>query len=188
ERQMTEHIYEMDDIETYMKIKCAPLSWTIGMGKAFKGVYILITDTIHVFTPGQGSVVPDDIQIQGLQSPEAAALLGAELVAELTDEIELVQGASHEFDLAEYRRGELTPVFFGTALANFGVREMLDYFVEWAAAPLPRETDACPVPPTEENFRGCLLNIQANMERKHRDRIALMRICSGDYTKGMKLQ
>ena len=99
-----------------------------------KGLKALTDHRHHVFTPGQGSVVPDDIQIQGLQSPEAAALLGADLVAELTDEIELVQGASHEFDLDEYRRGELTPVFFGTALANFGVREMLNYFVEWAPA------------------------------------------------------
>ena len=188
DREVRDHIEVMDEIETILKIKCAPVTWPIGMGKAFKGVYNLITDTIHVFTPGQGSVVPDDIQIQGLQSPEAAALLGADLVAELSDEIELVQGASHEFNLDEYLRGELTPVFFGTALANFGVREMLNYFVEWAPAPLARETDVRPVPPTEEKFSGFIFKIQANMDPRHRDRIAFMRICSGTYTKGMKMQ
>lgn len=187
DREVRDHIEVLDEIETILRIKCSPVTWPIGMGKAFKGVYNLLTDTVHVFTPGQGSIVPDDIRIQGLHSDKAIALLGVDLVAELDDEIELVLGASHEFNLEEYLRGELTPVFFGTALANFGVRELLDYFVEWAPEPLARETDARSVAPTEEAFSGFVFKIQANMDPKHRDRIAFMRVCSGTYTKGMKM-
>ncbi len=188
DREVREHIEVLDEIETVLKIKCAPVTWPIGMGKAFKGIYDLMTDTIHVFKPGQASVVPDDVQIKGLTSPEAVSFLGQDLIDEVQEEIELVQAASHEFDLDEYLRGELTPVFFGTALANFGVREMLNYFVEWAPSPLPRETDKGPVAPEDDKFTGFVFKIQANMDPKHRDRIAFMRICSGTYTKGMKMK
>ena len=188
DREVREHIEVLDEIETVLKIKCAPVTWPIGMGKAFKGIYDLMTDTIHVFQPGQASVVPDDVQIKGLDSAEALALLGEELVEEVKEEIELVQAASHEFNLEEYLRGELTPVFFGTALANFGVREMLNYFVEWAPSPLPRETDKGEIAPEDAKFTGFVFKIQANMDPKHRDRIAFMRICSGTYTKGMKMK
>ncbi|MDF1764620.1 MAG: peptide chain release factor 3, partial [Oleibacter sp.] len=188
DREVRDHIEVMDEIETILKIKCSPVTWPIGMGKAFKGVYNLLTDTIHVFQPGKGSVVPDDIQVQGLTSPEAVKLLGQDLIDEIRDEIELVQGASHEFNLQEYLDGQLTPVFFGTALANFGVREMLNYFVEWAPAPLPRETDKGLIAPKDSTFSGFIFKIQANMDPKHRDRIAFMRICSGTYNKGMKMK
>ncbi|WP_028293776.1 peptide chain release factor 3 [Oceanobacter kriegii] len=188
DREVRDHIEVMDEIETVLKIKCAPVTWPIGMGKAFKGIYDLRTDIIHVFKQGQASVVPDDIQIKGLDSPEAIELLGQSLIDDVQEEIELVQAASHEFDLDEYLRGELTPVFFGTALANFGVREMLNYFVEWAPAPIARQTKEREVPPTEEKFSGFIFKIQANMDPKHRDRIAFMRVCSGSYTKGMKMK
>ncbi|MDO6682012.1 MULTISPECIES: peptide chain release factor 3 [unclassified Oceanobacter] len=188
DREVRDHIEVLDEIETILKIKCAPVTWPIGMGKAFKGVYNLVTDTIHVFQPGQASIVPDDTRIQGIESAEALALLGEELVTELIDEIELVRGASYEFDLDEYREGKMTPVFFGTALSNFGVREMLNYFVEWAPAPIARETNERTVEPTEEAFSGFIFKIQANMDPKHRDRIAFMRVCSGTYSKGMKMR
>ena len=187
DREVRDHIDVLDEIETVLSIKCVPITWPIGMGKAFKGVYNLLTDTIHVFTPGQGSIIPDDIQIQGLNSPEARELLGG-LVDELAEEIELVKGASHEFDLQEYLDGALTPVFFGTALANFGVREMLNYFVKWAPMPIARMTEQREVAPTEEKFSGFVFKIQANMDPKHRDRIAFLRICSGVYSKGMKMR
>ena len=188
DREVRDHIEVLDEIETVLNIKCAPVTWPIGMGKAFKGIYDLMTDTIHVFKQGQASVVPDDIQIGGLDSPEALELLGAELIEEVKEEIELVQAASHEFDLQEYLDGKLTPVFFGTALANFGVREMLNYFVEWAPSPLPRGTDLGEVAPDSDKFTGFVFKIQANMDPKHRDRIAFMRICSGTYSKGMKMK
>lgn len=188
DREVRDHIEVMDEIETVLNIKCSPVTWPVGMGKAFKGVYNLLTDTIHVFKPGQASIVPDDVQIKGLTSPEAIALLGQDLIDEVKDEIELVQGASHEFDLQEYLDGKMTPVFFGTALANFGVREMLDYFVDWAPSPLPRVTDQGEIAPDNDKFTGFIFKIQANMDPKHRDRIAFMRICSGTYTKGMKMK
>ncbi len=188
DREVRDHIEVLDEIESILNIQCAPITWPIGMGKAFRGVYNLYTDTVHLFTPGQGHRVPDDIQIQGLDSAEAREALGEELVEELIDEIELVRGASYEFELEAYLRGEMTPVFFGTALANFGVREMLGYFVDWAPAPQPRATENRTVAPTEEAFSGFVFKIQANMDPKHRDRIAFMRVCSGVYEKGMKMR
>ena len=153
----------------------------------FKGVYNLYTDTIHVFQPGKGSVIAEDIRIDGLESDAARELLGDEY-EDYLDEIELVRGASHEFDHDAYLAGKLTPVYFGTALSNFGVREMLDGFVEWAPEPLNRKTVQREVDAGEKDFSGFVFKIQANMDPKHRDRIAFMRICSGTYSKGMKMR
>lgn len=188
DREVRDHIEVLDEIETVLKIKCSPVTWPIGMGKAFRGIYNMLTDTIHLMQPGQANVVPDDVQIKGLDSAEARAELGDELVDELLEEIELVQVASYEFDLDEYLAGRMTPVFFGTALANFGVREMLDYFVDWAPKPIARETKQRVVEPEAPDFSGFVFKIQANMDPKHRDRIAFMRICSGTYKRGMKMK
>jgi len=188
DREVRDQIDVLDEVESVLKIKCAPITWPIGMGKAFRGVYNLYTDTVHLFQPGQASVVPDDVQIQGLDTDEARAELGEGLVEELMDEVELVRGGSYEFNLEEYLAGEMTPVFFGTALANFGIREMLNYFVDWAPAPISRETNERTVQPDEDKFSGFIFKIQANMDPKHRDRIAFMRICSGTYSKGMKMK
>ncbi|ABD81779.1 peptide chain release factor 3 [Saccharophagus degradans] len=187
DRDIRDPIDVMDEIETVLNIEAAPINWPIGMGKEFKGVYNLYTDIIHVFHHGQGSRIPDDTQIKGLNSPEADALLGA-YAADIRDEIELVKGATHKFDLDAYLAGKLTPVFFGTALGNFGVREMLDGFVEWAPPPLDREANTRVVSAVEDKFSGFVFKIQANMDPKHRDRIAFMRVCSGTYTRGMKMR
>ena len=187
DREVRDQIEVLDEVEDILKIQCAPITWPISMGKNFKGVYNLYTDTIHVFTPGQGHTIPDDIRIQGLDNDEARELLG-DFYDDFSEEIELVRGASHEFDLEAYRAGRMTPVFFGTALANFGVREMLNDFAEWAPAPLSRATDQRKVEPAEEKFSGFVFKIQANMDPKHRDRIAFLRICSGKYTRNMKMK
>ena len=187
DRDIRDPIDLLDEIEEVLSIQGAPINWPIGMGKEFKGVYNLYTDIIHVFKQGQSNVIADDIQIKGLESDEAKALLGV-YYEDFVEEIELVRGASHEFDLQAYLAGTLTPVFFGTALSNFGVREMLDGFVEWAPSPLARHTASREVAPNEEKFSGFVFKIQANMDPKHRDRIAFMRICSGTYSKGMKMK
>jgi peptide chain release factor 3 len=187
DRDIRDPIELLDEIESVLKIGCAPINWPIGSGQDFRGVYNLYTDTIHVFTRGQGHIISEDIQIKGLDSDEAKALLGDEAVA-LADQIELVRGASHEFDLDLFLKGKLTPVFFGTALGNFGVREMLNDFVEWAPPPQPRNTETRLVEATEAKFAGFVFKIQANMDPKHRDRIAFMRVCSGQYDKGMKMR
>lgn len=187
DRDIRDPIDLIDEVEEVLKIQGAPINWPIGMGKEFKGVYNLYTDTIHQFTPGQGSVLADDIRIEGLESDAARELLGEEY-DDYVEEIELVRGASHEFDLDEYLAGRLSPVFFGTALGNFGVREMLDDFVKWAPEPLARDTETRTIGPQDEKFSGFVFKIQANMDPRHRDRIAFMRVCSGRYTKGMKMK
>jgi peptide chain release factor 3 len=187
DRDIRDPIDLLDEVEDVLKIQGAPINWPIGMGVDFKGVYNLYTDTIHVFTPGQGSVLADDKRIEGLESDAAKALLGEEY-EDFCEEIELVRGASHNFDPEAFAAGKLSPVFFGTALGNFGVREMLDNFVEWAPAPLDRPTTDRNVGASEEKFSGFVFKIQANMDPRHRDRIAFMRICSGKYVKGMKMR
>lgn len=187
DRDIRDPIELLDEIEEVLKIQAAPINWPIGMSSFFKGVYNLYTDTIHVFKSGQNAVLSDDVRIQGLDSDEARALLGDDY-EDFVEEIELVRGASHQFDREAFLAGKLAPVFFGTALANFGVREMLNDFVEWAPPPIARETTSREVSADEEKFSGFVFKIQANMDPKHRDRIAFMRICSGSYTRGMKMK
>jgi len=187
DRDIRDPIEVLDEIETVLRIRAAPINWPLDMGKQFKGVYNLYTDTIHVYQQGKGHTIPEDIRIQGLSSDEARALLGFDYDTTL-EQIELVRGATNEFDLDAYLAGEMTPVFFGTALGNFGVREMLDHFVEWAPAPLDRAAESRVVAARETNFSGFVFKIQANMDPKHRDRIAFLRICSGTYSRGMKMR
>ncbi|MDG1938627.1 MAG: peptide chain release factor 3 [Pseudomonadales bacterium] len=187
DRDIRDPIELLDEIEEVLGIAAAPINWPIGMGKEFKGVYNLYTDTIHVFEQGHNFVVAEDIQVSGLDSDEAKEILGV-YYDDFVEEIELVRGASHDFNQQDYLDGQLTPVFFGTAMANFGVREMLDGFVEWAPPPIARPTIDRQVDPLEEKFSGFIFKIQANMDPKHRDRVAFMRICSGSYTKGLKMR
>ncbi|MBA6413203.1 peptide chain release factor 3 [Parahaliea sp. F7430] len=187
DRDIRDPIELLDEIEEVLDIEGAPINWPIGMGALFKGVYNLYSDVIHQYTPGKGSMLPDERIIEGLDSPEARELLGEDY-DDFVDEIELVRGASHSFELEPFLAGKLSPVFFGTALGNFGVREMLDDFVKWAPAPLDRDATTRTVQATEESFSGFVFKIQANMDPRHRDRIAFLRVCSGRYTKGMKMR
>lgn len=187
DRDIRDAIDVLDEIETVLQIKCAPINWPLGMGKQFKGVYNFLTDTIHVYQQGLGDKLSATKIIPGIHGSEAKALLGS-YADDFIEEIELVQGASHGFDLDAYLEGKLTPVYFGTALGNFGIREMLDDFVKWAPAPQDRITNMRAVKATEPAFSGFVFKIQANMDPKHRDRIAFMRICSGEYSKGMKMR
>ncbi|MFK7732570.1 MAG: peptide chain release factor 3, partial [Pseudomonadales bacterium] len=187
DRDIRDPIELLDEIETVLNIAAAPINWPLDMGRQFKGVYNLYTDTIHVFQQGQGKTIPEDVQIKGLHSDEAKAHLGT-IYESVLDEIELVRGASHEFDRDAYLAGELTPVYFGTALGNFGVREMLDGFVEHAPIPQERNAGDRQVQPGDDVFSGFVFKIQANMDPKHRDRIAFMRVVSGSYQRGMKMR
>ena len=187
DRDIRDPVELLDDIETVLKMRCAPINWPLGMGKAFKGIYHLASDRIAVYRPGQGHRVWAPQQIQGLASAAAADLLG-EYHADYREQIELVRGASHGFDPAAYLRGELTPVYFGTALGNFGVCELLNDFVTWAPAPRSRQTETRTVDAREDRFTGFVFKIQANMDARHRDRIAFMRVCSGQYRQGMRMR
>jgi len=177
----------LDEIEQVLKIKCAPVTWPIGMGKRLKGVFDLRSQTTHLFSATHGGKIQEGELIQGLDNPRLDEVIGDQ-ADELREEIELVEGASHELDLAAYLKGELTPVFFGSAINNFGVKELLDAFVQYAPPPLPRETQQRLVRPEEPIFTGFIFKIQANMDPSHRDRIAFLRVCSGSYKKGMKMR
>ncbi len=188
DRDGREPIELLDEIEDILKIQCAPITWPIGMGKLFKGIYHLYDDAVYLFDSSKGgSKIPEFECIQGLDNPRLDELFGS-LAAELRDEIELVKGASHEFNHEAYLRGELTPVFAGSALTNFGIRELLDGFVKYAPGPQPSKTATREVLPSEEKLSGFVFKIQANMDPAHRDRIAFLRVCSGKYKKGMKMR
>ncbi|WP_313517825.1 peptide chain release factor 3 [Pseudomonas sp.] len=187
DRDIRDPIELLDEIEAVLKIKAAPITWPIGSYRDFKGVYHLSEDRIIVYTPGHGHERTETKVIEQLDSDEARAHLGDEY-ERFVEQLELVQGACHAFDQQEFLDGKLTPVFFGTALGNFGVDQVLDAVVDWAPRPLPRAAHERVVQPTEEKFSGFVFKIQANMDPKHRDRIAFMRICSGKYEQGMKLR
>ncbi len=187
DREGRDPIELLDEIEEILKIKCAPITWPIGMGKRFKGIYHILNDAVHLYESGKNSERQDINIIEGINNPLLDQLLG-DHADELREEVELVHGASHEFDAQAYLRGELTPVTFGSAINNFGVNELLEHFVKTAPSPLPRSTTSREVDPAEENFSGFVFKIQANMDPAHRDRIAFLRICSGSYRKGMKMR
>jgi peptide chain release factor 3 len=186
DREGREPIDLLDEIESVLGIHCAPITWPIGMGRSLKGVYHLQQDRIFLYHGGKRERASQRRIVEGLGSEAAAEVLGDDLQA-FRDEIDLVRGACPEFDVAEYLAAKQTPVFFGSALSNFGVKELLDEFVSHAPAPLPRETEQRVVAPDEEALTGFIFKIQANMDPGHRDRIAFMRICSGEYRKGHKV-
>lgn len=176
----------MDEVEEVLKIKCAPITWPIGMGKRLKGVYHLKEDFVHLYEASKNYERSSGQIIHGIDNPELDAAIGESMANELREEIELVVGASHEFDHDAFLRGELTPVYFGAAINNFGVQEMLDDFVKYAPPPQPRDGLARVIDPAEQKFTGFVFKIQANMDPNHRDRLAFFRVCSGTYTPGIK--
>ncbi len=187
DREGRDPIELLDEVEDVLKIQCAPITWPIGMGKRLKGVIDLRDETVHLYDPQHGGRIAEGEKIQGLDNPRLDDVLG-DLAQELRDEVELVRGASHAFDHGAYLRGEQTPVFFGSAINNFGVEELLDAFSEYAPPPRPRATEQRVVDPGEPKFTGFVFKIQANMDPAHRDRVAFLRVCSGSYKKGMKMK
>ena len=186
DRETRDPIEVLDEIEDVLQIECAPITWPIGAGRNFRGVYHLYDDRISCYEAGHGGHLHEYRCIDGLDSDEARELLGYDHGA-VVEEIELVRGASHTFDLDTYLVASQTPVFFGTALGNFGVQHFLDCFVDIAPPPQPRAADCRVVEPGEEQFSGFVFKIQANMDPKHRDRIAFLRVCSGRYRHGMRM-
>jgi len=187
DREGRDPIELLDEVEAVLKIQCAPITWPIGMGKRLKGVIDLRDETVHLYDPQHGGRIAEGEKIQGLDNPRLDEVIG-DLADELRDEVELVRGASHEFDVDAYLQGEQTPVFFGSAINNFGVEELLDAFAEYAPPPRARDTEQRKVAPAEPKFTGFVFKIQANMDPAHRDRVAFLRVCSGSYRKGMKMK
>lgn len=176
----------LDDIEENLQIECTPLSWPIGMGKGFRGVYNIFHKQLHLFAPGGETAKQEGILVHDLADPVLDDLLGS-AAEKLREDVDLLVGAADPFEIDHFLKGNQTPVFFGSAINNFGVREMLDAFVELAPAPGLRAAVSRPVSPYEEAFSGFAFKIQANMDPAHRDRIAFIRICSGKFTRGMKV-
>ncbi|WP_058358505.1 peptide chain release factor 3 [Xanthomonas translucens] len=186
DREGKDPIDLLDEVETVLGIQCAPVTWPIGMGQRLKGVVHLISGEVHLYEQGRNFTRQDSTIFPSLDAPGLAERIGAQMLAELREELELVQGASHPFDLAAYRAGKQTPVFFGSGVNNFGVQPLLDFFAEHAPPPQPHATTGREVQATEEKLTGFVFKIQANMDPQHRDRVAFMRICSGRFSAGMK--
>ena len=209
DRESREPVELLDEIERVLGLRCAPVTWPIGSGRRFKGVYHLVDDRIHFFSPRHDGRIVDGEVVEGIDNPALDERLGSQ-AQELRDEVELVRGASHPLDAGAYLAADLTPVFFGSALNNFGVRELLETFVELAPPPGPRtallgtrasrpQTELVPSPgprtaeqrivaPGEERFSGFVFKVQANMDPQHRDRIAFLRVTSGRYRRGMRIR
>ena len=176
----------LDEIESVLRIGTAPVTWPIGMGRELRGIYHLLEDRIYLYQAGERGRVGENRTIEHLASAAAAEFLG-EQAQRFAEEIELVRGAAHAFDREAYRAGRQTPVFFGSAINNFGVEELLTAFTAHAPGPLPRTTRERTVQPSEEALAGFVFKIQANMDPGHRDRIAFLRLCAGRYVRGMRL-
>ena len=187
DRETRDPMELLDEVEKELAILCAPITWPIGCGKSFKGVYHIYKDETYLYQSGQGAIIQEKRIIKGINNPELDKAVGEDLANQLRDEIELVKAGSSEFSEEDFLSGDLTPVFFGTALGNFGVDHMLDCLTDVAPAPLARKTDTRVVEPSEDKLTGFVFKIQANMDPKHRDRIAFVRLVSGKYDKGMKL-
>ncbi len=188
DRETRDPLELLDELESVLKIECAPVTWPIGMGKSFRGVYHLLRDEIMLFAAGDAKANQENVQIvKGIDNPVLASMFPRE-IEQLKMEVELVHGASHPFDLERFLSGTQTPVFFGSAINNFGVREILNALLEWAPAPGGRDATVRKVKPVEAPFSGFVFKIQANMDPAHRDRIAFLRVCSGHFERGMKVK
>ena len=177
----------LDDIEKELGIPTCPVNWPIGSGKAFKGVYDRQKKEVELFSDTRKGTSIGEVKKVDINNPEVDWLIGTEAKVTLNEEIELLDGASAEFDQELVDKGELSPVFFGSALTNFGVETFLQHFLAMTTSPLPRKADVGMIDPIEEGFSGFIFKIQANMNKAHRDRIAFMRICSGKFEAGMEV-
>ena len=171
----------LDEVEAKLDIKVRPMSWPIGIGATFQGVYDLFSRSIRLFDPGKTKVELSSVRIEDLNDPRLVEGIGADASAQLRTDVDLIEGVYDPLSLDAYRQGRIAPVFFGSAFNNFGVKEVLDAFVTIAPSPGPRPTDQGEVAPDDPRFSGFVFKIHANLDPNHRDRIAFLRICSGRF-------
>lgn len=172
----------LDEVEQQLKLKVRPLSWPIGMGQRFQGVYNLYEQKLIIFRPHSKQERPEEvIEFTDLSDPELDQIIGESAAEELRNEVSLIEEVYPPFDQQAYLDGRISPVFFGSAVNNFGVAELLDCFVDIAPTPLARQTEEREVKPEEPGFSGFVFKIHANMDPRHRDRIAFLRVCSGVF-------
>jgi peptide chain release factor 3 len=178
----------IDEIEQTLALDVTPASWPIGMGRDFLGTYNLFADTLLLFDPTQRERLVEPIRCTGLDDPLVPRHLPEAAISRLREEVEMARGLCPPFDLAAFREGHLTPIFFGSALNNFGVRELLRGVADLAPAPRPQPAEPHPIAPAEDGVCGFVFKVQANIDPQHRDRIAFVRLCSGRFRRGMKLK
>ena len=174
----------LDELEAELGINVRPLSWPINQGFSFKGVYNIYKENLQLFTPNKQSI-SESVELSDIDSPELDKLVGEKDAEKLREDMELITGVYSEFDVNKYLEGNLAPVFFGSALNNFGVKELLDCFVEIAPSPRPVNTQERSVDPYEESFSGFVFKIHANMDPNHRSCIAFVKICSGKFERNV---
>ncbi len=177
----------MDEIEKTLALDLAPASWPIGMGKEFLGCYDILDDQLMLMARSKGTTLGEAEQCKGLDDPKLDHLLPEHAAAKLREDVEMVRGACKPMDVKSYREGHLSPVFFGSALNNFGVRELLGGLKKFAPPPQPQPAVERVIETTENKVTGFVFKIQANMDPKHRDRVAFTRLSSGHFKRGMKL-
>jgi peptide chain release factor 3 len=177
----------IDDVERTLEIAAAPVNWPVGSAERFRGIYDLERQTLHRYEREAQGQYRVPVAMSSLDAPDARDLIGEDIYPHFRESLDVIQEAGTRYDVDAYRSGRQTPVFFGSALTNFGLEPFLDALVELAPPPQPRVSDAGPVAPTDERFTGFVFKIQANMDPRHRDRVAFVRVCSGRFTKDMVL-
>ncbi len=187
DREAKEPFELLDEIEKTLALDVCPITWPIGMGERFRGCFNVMTDTLYLFDDGRGSRITDAMQFNGADDPKLDEHIPAAELEKFREEVAMVKAIYPPFDQQHYLEGHLTPVFFGSAVNNFGVRELLEALCEIAPSPRIQAAEPRAIAPDEPKFTGFVFKIQANMDKNHRDRIAFVRICSGKYTRGMKV-
>lgn len=178
----------IDEVEQRLALDITPASWPIGMGRDFKGCYNLLKDELLLFDRGKGDHIDEGITCKGLDDPLIDQKLDSFQADKLREDVEMIKGVCPQMDIESYRQGHLSPMFFGSAINNFGVQELLGGLAQFAPSPQPLKAEERKIEPDEKKVTGFVFKIQANMDPKHRDRIAFTRICSGQFKKGMKLK
>ncbi|MBK8894175.1 MAG: peptide chain release factor 3 [Propionivibrio sp.] len=186
DREVREPFDLLEEIEEVLGIECAPITWPIGMGKTFRGVYHLLEDSLLRFAPGEERRSEAE-KLDGIDNPVLDEQFPQE-IGKLREDVDLIKSASSPFNLVDFLAGLQSPVFFGSGINNFGVQEILQALLDWAPPPQERDAGIRTVLPAEPTFTGFVFKIQANMDPKHRDRIAFFRVCSGRYSAGMKVR
>ena len=187
DREAQEPFILLDEIEKTLALDVTPVTYPIGMGKSFKGVFDIVNDKLHIFDAGSGDVISEGVKCNGIDDPKLDEIIPEKELAIFREEVAMIKASYKPFDREAYLEGHLTPIFFGSALHNFGVKELLEAICRIAPEPRPQQTDSRLIAPEEEKFSGFVFKVQANMDKNHRDRIAFVRICSGRYERGMKV-
>lgn len=176
----------IDEIENTLKMKCYPVNWPLGLGGLFRGIYDRLAKTVLLYNKETQETTT--IPVDSLEDPRWKEWIHHDILASVLEEIELIELDNEEFSIEKFMAGELSPAFWGSAKLNFGVDQFLEYFTKWAPGPGPRKTESGEVNPLDKAFSGFVFKIQANMDRKHRDRMAFLRVCSGKFERGMKVK